>query len=84
MEKKIKKTRHRKYENQFKQEALKQVENGQSVASVSQALGISEALLYLCRKRLGYEGSIIKGHSAQEFCSKNNGIAIISWAMHQL
>jgi transposase len=52
MEKKIKKTRHRKYDAQFKQEALKQVENGQSVGSVAQALGISEALLYSWRKRL--------------------------------
>ncbi len=52
MEKKIKKTRHRKYDDQFKQEALKQIENDQSVASVAQALGISEALLYSWRKRL--------------------------------
>lgn len=52
MEKKIKKTRHRKYDAQFKQEALKQVENGQSIASVAQALGISEALLYSWRKRI--------------------------------
>ena len=51
MEKKIGKTRHRKYDAQFKEEALKQIENGQSVSSVAQALGISEALLYQCRKR---------------------------------
>ncbi len=51
MEKKIGKTRHRKYDAQFKEEALKQVENGQRVSSVAQALGISEALLYQWRKR---------------------------------
>ena len=51
MEKKIVKTRHRKYDAQFKEEALKQIENGQSVSSVAQALGISEALLYQWRKR---------------------------------
>ncbi len=51
MEKKIGKTRHRKYDAQFKEEALKQIENGQSVSSVAQALGISEALLYQWRKR---------------------------------
>ena len=45
------KARHRKYDEQFKQEALKQVENGRSVSSVAQALGISEALLYQWRKR---------------------------------
>ena len=53
MEKKIGKTRHRKYDAQFKGEALKQIENGQSVSSVAQALGISEALLYQWRKRSG-------------------------------
>jgi len=51
MEKKIGKTRHRKYDAQFKEEALKQVENGQSVSSVAPALCISEALLYQWRKR---------------------------------
>ena len=52
MEKKDKiKSRHRKYDVQFKQEALKQVENGRSVSSVAQGLGISEALLYQWRKR---------------------------------
>ncbi len=51
MEKKIVKKRHRKYDAQFKEEALKQVENGQRVSSVAQSLGISEALLYQWRKR---------------------------------
>lgn len=45
------KQRHRKFDAQFKQEALKQVENGRSVSTVSQGLGISEALLYQWRKR---------------------------------
>jgi len=53
MEKKIGKTRHRKYDAQFKEEALKQIENGQRVSSVAQALGISEALLYQWRQRGG-------------------------------
>lgn len=52
MEKKDKiKTRHRKYDDQFKQGALQQVANGRSVSSVAQALSISEALLYQWRKR---------------------------------
>jgi len=50
MEKKSRK-RQRKYDAQFKQEALRQIENGQSVASVAQALGVSEALLYQWRQR---------------------------------
>ena len=45
------KQRHRKFDAQFKQEALKQVENGRSVSTVAQGLGISEALLYQWRKR---------------------------------
>ena len=51
------KTRHRKYDVQFKQEALKQVENGRNVSSVAQALGISETLLYQWRKRHSQESS---------------------------
>ncbi len=51
MEKKNNRQRHRKFDAQFKQEALKQVENGRSVSSVAQGLGISEALLYQWRKR---------------------------------
>ena len=50
MEKKNRQT-HRKYDPQFRQEAIKQVENGRSVSSVAQALGISEALLYGWRKK---------------------------------
>lgn len=50
MEKKNTK-RQRKYDAQFKQEALRQIENGQSVASVAQGLGVSEALLYQWRQR---------------------------------
>lgn len=46
-----KKNRPRKYDDQFKQEALRQVANGQSVASVARSLGISEALLYQWRHR---------------------------------
>lgn len=58
MEKKTNnKQRHRKFDAQFKQEALKQVENGRSVSSVAQGLGISEALLYQWRKRSGQSSS---------------------------
>ena len=46
-----KKNQPRKYDDQFKQEALRQVASGQSVASVARSLGISEALLYQWRHR---------------------------------
>lgn len=41
----------RKYDSDFKQEALKMVEDGRSVSEVSRALGIGENLLYRWRKR---------------------------------
>ena len=46
-----KKNQPRKYDDQFRQEALRQVANGQSVASVARSLGIGEALLYQWRHR---------------------------------
>ena len=45
MENKIKRS-HRKYDLQFKLEAVNQVKSGRSVPSVAKALGISDVLLY--------------------------------------
>lgn len=36
----------RKYDDEFKQNALKMVDNGQSVRSVAQSLGVGENLLH--------------------------------------
>ena len=50
MEKKSQKV-HRKFDSQFKLEAVNQVNKGRSVPSVSKALGISDSLLYnWCKK----------------------------------
>lgn len=38
--------RRRKYDDDFKQQAVNMVRNGQSVRSVAQALGISENILH--------------------------------------
>jgi transposase len=46
MEKKALKKRHRKYDSDFKAEALRQVSNGRSIPEVAQSLGIAENLLY--------------------------------------
>ena len=51
METKNQRRSPRKYDSAFKEQALKQVENGRSVANVAKALGISDALLYQWRKR---------------------------------
>lgn len=49
MEKQIIKKKHRKYDAGFKQEAIKLVQAGRSVAEVSRSLGIGENLLYKWR-----------------------------------
>jgi transposase len=46
MEEKKKEHLRRKYDAAFKAEVLKMVANGQAVAYVSQALGVSESLIY--------------------------------------
>jgi len=38
--------KRRQYDEEFKQNALEMIANGRSVTSVSQALGVSEGLLY--------------------------------------
>ena len=45
MEKMIKRS-HRKYDLQFKSEAVNQVQSGRSVPSVAKALGMSDVVLY--------------------------------------
>jgi transposase len=51
MEEKNKGLQRRKYDAGFKAEVLKMVANGQSVAYVSQALGISENLIYRWKQK---------------------------------
>jgi transposase len=46
MEKKTLKKKHRKYDADFKAEALRQVSNGRSIPDVAKSLGIAENLLY--------------------------------------
>ena len=40
----------RKYDDDFKRSALKMIDNGQSVRSVAQALGVGESLLHRWKK----------------------------------
>lgn len=42
----------RKYDDEFKQEAVRKIFDGQSVASVSRELGVSENLLHNWKKRI--------------------------------
>ena len=41
----------RKYDDEFKREAVKKIHDGQSVASVSRELGVSESLLHNWRRQ---------------------------------
>lgn len=51
MQPKNKPLKRRKYDTTFKTDVLKMIANGQSVAYVAQALGISEALIYKWKQR---------------------------------
>ena len=45
-------TNHRhKYDEQFKREAVRMIENGQSVRSVAQALGVAESQLHKWKRQ---------------------------------
>ena len=45
-------TKHRrKYDEQFKRDALRMIDNGQSVRSVAQALGIAESQLHKWKRQ---------------------------------
>jgi transposase len=41
---------NRKYDDEFKRQAIKKVFDGQSVASVSRELGVNEGLLHKCKR----------------------------------
>jgi transposase len=42
----------RKYDEDYKQQAVKKIHDGQSVASVSRELGVSESVLHKWRKEV--------------------------------
>ncbi len=45
-------TKHRrKYDEQFKRDALRMIDNGQSVRSVAQALGVAESQLHKWKRQ---------------------------------
>ena len=47
MESKSVKTNRRKYDSEFKQEVLRMIESGRSVADIARSLGIGSNLIYL-------------------------------------
>ena len=55
----------RKYDDEFKLQALKMIENGQSVRSVAQNLGISENLLHQWKKSRHANRSALEEENAR-------------------
>lgn len=55
----------RKYDEEFKVQALKLIENGQSVRSVAQNLGISESLLHKWKQTRHANRSALEQENAQ-------------------
>lgn len=55
----------RKYDDQFKQNALKMVDNGQSVRSVASGLGIGENLLHRWKAARRSNGSELEKANAE-------------------
>ena len=51
----------RRYDAEFKKNVLQMVEDGRSVASVSQALGIKEGLIYNWRSKAKKKKKVEKG-----------------------
>jgi transposase len=55
----------RKYDEEFKLQALRMIENGQSVRSVAQNLGISESLLHQWKKSRHANRSALEQENAR-------------------
>jgi len=64
MEQKLSRSRHRKYDADFKKEVLKMIESGRSVPDVSQSLGIGSNLIYTWVKRSKTSSSSLKAVQA--------------------
>jgi transposase len=58
--------KHRKYDSDFKREALRQVSNGRSVPEVAKSLGIAENLLYNWRSQHSGQLSAVAASSQSE------------------
>jgi transposase-like protein len=55
----------RKYDNEFKQQAIKKILDGQSVASVSRELGVAEGVLHNWKKAKSASGSGVEQEVAE-------------------
>lgn len=58
-------SRRRKYDEEFKHNALQMIEHGQSVRSVAQALGVSENLLHKWKQSRRSHRSDLEAENAE-------------------
>lgn len=65
MKEKNGKSKYRRYDVEFKKNAVKMVESGRSIADVSKSLGIKEHNLYGWRKKYGLEAQKEKPHEEE-------------------
>jgi transposase len=70
--------KRRKYDEDFKAEVLKMVENGQSISTISQSLGIGENLIYRWKsKQKNKVKAAIKGEKSDfslKLLEENEGL----------
>ena len=58
--------KRRRYDAEFKKNALQMIEDGRSVSSVSQALGIKESLLYTWKSKANKNKGPIDANQTEE------------------
>ncbi len=56
----------RKYSDDFKREAVRKIHGGQTVASLSRELGVSEGVLHNWKKK-DYEGAMNQGRTTRKW-----------------
>lgn len=66
MSEKKQQTERRQYDAEFKRQALQMIADGRSVVSVSQALGVSEGVLYNWRSKAKKKSGLSNGAAEAE------------------
>jgi len=66
MAEKKQQTERRQYDAEFKRQALEMIADGRSVVSVSQALGVSEGILYNWKSKAKKKEGLTTGAAAAE------------------
>jgi transposase len=65
MKAQTKQRERRKYDEQFKKDAVQMIENGQSVRTVAEGLGVAENLLHKWKREIGSQRSEVEVENAE-------------------